>query len=305
MGNSHSDNKIPVIFLAGYGKSGTTLLDMVFNGHPKIFGAGGLGAYKTKDPRPMNRHIAKEDKPCTCGEMVSECPFWTKVFSKNQAKHGLGIFIRPLDFLLNRRDKYHHYDGSAINEPEYIKENEDIYSSIVKESGKPIVFDSSRIPHRVSFLSKSDKLDVILLHVVRNGAACIASDKRKRPNSFLRPMLGWIRANIEVELIRRRSPNVKYIFLKYEDFAHNPDQELKRICTELGLEYSPEMLKFRSHVSHNMSGNGHRNDPNASEKISYDPTWVDRISKAERALFNIGAGWLNYIYKKRSQRKAA
>ncbi len=291
--------KTSVIFLAGYGKSGTTLLDLIFNGHKEIFGAGGLGAYKTLDPRKMNRHIAQEDKPCTCGVMVSACPFWTKVFLPQQAKHGLGVFINPLSFLLNRK-KYVHHDGTPVEEAEYIKENEDIYLAISRHSGKPYIFDSSRIPHRISFLAKSSKLDVTILHVVRNGAACLASDRKKRPNGFLRPMLGWLRANIEVEIIRRRHPKLKYIFLRYEDFVENPPRELTRILGTLGLQFSPDMLQFRTHESHNFSGNAHRNDPGQSEEIKFDNSWKKRISKPEIFVFNILAGWLNIAYARRA-----
>jgi hypothetical protein len=296
------EKEITVIYLAGYGHSGTTLLDLVFNGHPRIFGAGGLASYRKLDRRRMNRDRAHLDKPCACGVMVSKCPFWNQVFDNVEAEHGLGVFINPIDLLLNR-ERYVYYNNQPVDIDDYVSRNERLYENIVRVSGKSIIFDSSRIPNRIALLVRSKKLRLVMLHVMRNGEACISSDKKKRPRTFFRPLLGWMRHNLAVEVLKARYSEVPYVFLRYEDFCENPERELERVLRVVGLTYDPEMMRFRSHESHNFSGHLHKQDKTLPEKIVVDTSWHRRIKPIEHALFLALGEWMNRMYARRARRQ--
>lgn len=295
-------NKITVIYLAGYGKSGTTLLDLVFNGHPEIIGVGGLGSYRTLDRRKMNRDKARLDKACACGKMVSKCPFWQKVFENIDVQHGLQTYMKLSDFFLNKA-RYVYYNDNLVDIADYVSCNELIYANIARVSSKQTIFDSSRNPFRIELLARSQNIRLVLLHVLRNGEACISSNKKKRPRSFFRPLLGWLKANIVIEFFRYRYPEIPYIFLRYEDFTKNPEKELERVLAIIGLKFDPEMMRFRSHESHNFSGNLHRLDKNLSEKIMSVIPWRKRITWYEHWLFFLLGGWLNWIYVRRAARQ--
>lgn len=294
-------NKPTVIYLAGYGRSGTTLIDMVFNGHPRIFGAGGLGTYRTKDRRRMHKNVARMDKPCNCGQMVSTCPFWSDIFQGLDVEHGLGVYANPLAFILGRA-AYAHHDGHPVDEPSYLALNEEIYRRIVRKTGKPVVFDATKIPFRAELLARSRGIDLHLLHVVRNGEACISSVKKQRPQQFFRPLAGWVKANLQVEAIRRRHPDLPYHFLRFEDFTSDPERELARVLGEMGIEFDQEMLRFRQHESHNFSGNAHRLDAKLPEKIRPVTGWEKRIKPHEHLLFAIAGRWMNAMYSRRDLR---
>ena len=301
---SEDGRKTTVIYLAGYGHSGTTLLDLIFNGHPDIVGVGSLGVYGTRDRRRRNRHkIFERVRQCCCGAAASDCPFWSQVLDGIDTSDGLEAYMSPLATLFNS-NRYTYFNGKPLDEVSYLRTMEEVYRRIDRVSDAKVVFDSSQVPFRIGILARSSCIRLVVLHVVRNGEACIASMKKKDGRSFFRTLLAWIRRNIEIEIVKRRHPEVPYIFVRYEDFVADPPAELSRVLRAVDLKYSPEMLRFRSHVSHNFSGNGHRLNSDLPERIEADKTWRSRIALHEHFLFTAIGGWLNWIYDRRSRRAA-
>ena len=68
-----SEMRNRVIYVAGYGRSGSTVVDIALGMHPEIFGAGEISA--------MCRHAWRENEFCACGERLSDCPVWGPVMS--------------------------------------------------------------------------------------------------------------------------------------------------------------------------------------------------------------------------------
>jgi len=65
------ENQMPkVIYIAGYGRSESTLLDCIFARKPRIFGSGELT--NIFDDR-------FHDRPCSCGESLKSCEVWSRV----------------------------------------------------------------------------------------------------------------------------------------------------------------------------------------------------------------------------------
>ena len=59
-----------ILYIAGIGRSGSTLLDAMLDSHPELFGAGEL------------THVFEEiahDARCSCGNSYSRCDFWQEV----------------------------------------------------------------------------------------------------------------------------------------------------------------------------------------------------------------------------------
>ena len=75
-----AETPLKVIFVAGAGRSGSTLLDRMLGSVPRVASVGEL------------RHIWKlglaEDEFCGCGEPFSACPFWARVV--REALPGVG-----------------------------------------------------------------------------------------------------------------------------------------------------------------------------------------------------------------------
>ena len=285
--------KIPVVYIIGSGHCGSTLLDLVLDSHSKIIGVGELYQY------PKQK---KEQKGliCTCGKKVIECNFWKQVFEDIEPKFNFKVFRSKKDFLLNKK-KFFELDKGPdrkINLKNYIELHEEIYNRILHISGEKVVVDSSKDPDRAELLLGSNKLSIILLHLVRDGRAVAWSYKKKYKRTVM-PINGgkrWFFKNIKTEIIKKRN-NVENIFVKYEDFCKNPEKILRRILKKLNLEFEPEMLNFRDKIHHQIEGNRLRFSK--SKKIRVDNSWKKEMPILDRLKFNFLFGWLNLIYKLR------
>src|SRR3954453_3027262 len=59
------------LFIAGSGRSGSTLVERILGGIPGTVNVGEL--------LDLPRRVAPRDERCGCGEVFSACPFWTAV----------------------------------------------------------------------------------------------------------------------------------------------------------------------------------------------------------------------------------
>jgi hypothetical protein len=64
-----------VLFIAGLTHSGTTLLDVLLSRHPNVVGLGEVRLVIG----PRSPKLYEEDRRCTCGSLMSGCPFWSVV----------------------------------------------------------------------------------------------------------------------------------------------------------------------------------------------------------------------------------
>jgi hypothetical protein len=62
---------LKVLYIAGVGRSGSTLLERVLGAMPGAVNGGELNAIFSR--------VAAQNQRCGCGEPFSECPFWTAV----------------------------------------------------------------------------------------------------------------------------------------------------------------------------------------------------------------------------------
>src|SRR3546814_13178933 len=60
--------------VAGYGRSGTTLLDIALGEQPAIMGAG--------EVTTLARHVWDRGEYCACGARVRDCPQWNAIVTR-------------------------------------------------------------------------------------------------------------------------------------------------------------------------------------------------------------------------------
>jgi hypothetical protein len=289
--------KIPVIFLASYGHSGSTLLDLMFARHSKIVSGGGLSGYNTYDIRKRFREKRNRiSRKCSCGAEVNSCPFFSKVMEGLDISHGLGIYPRSRLGWLAGKTSFSHWDGVPVDIDSFIALNETIYTRMQEATGKKFVFDSSREPYRLELLARSEKIEPILLHLVRGGLGCVSSMKKREPGA-LRPSVSWMLRNLEIESFKRRHSGLRNIFVHYDAFVQKPREVVSGVLDQLGLAFEPGMMRFRTGITHNCSGNAHKQDKSKPEVIVADSSWQERITNGDRLVFNVIAGWLDRRYR--------
>jgi len=270
-------NKVPVIALIGSSHCGSTLMNLIFDSHSQVAGVGKLAQHQSK--------LSDKKGVCGCGKRLEECGFWQKAFhSVDQSK--LERFSKKgIDFILKR--KYSHTD--------YTETTEKVYRNILAHTGKKVIFDSSKVPDRAEVLLQNSNLDIIFLHLVRDGRGVAYSNiKRGRaPFYFIKR---WAVNNIKVEIIKMRNRQVKTIFILYEDFATDPEKITKYILKEVGLSFEPGMLSFKD-KAHHLVGNYSLLFLRKDDKIKPNVEWKEKMPIKYKILFNILFGWLNIFYK--------
>lgn len=90
--------------------------------------------------------------------------------------------------------------------------------------------------------------DIQFIHVVRDGRDVVASlvDRAHSYPQFrsrLDPLAAARLWNEAIRTASRYNGRKRHLVLAYEDFAHDPESELRRVCDFLQYEYAPAMLK--------------------------------------------------------------
>lgn len=256
--------KIKLVLLIGSGRSGSTLIDQIVNMNSNIVGIGEISNWNTK--------VFKEY--CACGEIVKTCSFWSEVISK--------VGWRESDFKKYKKYQY-EFDApkrryvfkindhaNSLGFDDFLSKNNEIFSAISEVSGNSIIFDSSKSPQRAFNLSKSDLLDVKIIHLMRDPRGVVWSYKKSfkkneraglqkdmKATSLLKAIYSWLATNSRA-FSTVKSANVPTLSVMYEEFCINPDYEIQRIL-EFVLDEKPRQKINLSNSltteSHTIAGN--------------------------------------------------
>jgi len=283
------NKKIPIIMLVGEGHSGSTLLDLIMDSHSQVVGVGELSHY--------SKHF-NSGELCSCGKQIKDCEFWQKVFEGIDTSKLPLIYRKKLDFFLNKNEYFYYRDfEKKLDTEKYVHMIELVYKNILQVSGKKIVFDSSKNYDRAEALIKfNQNLDIILLHLVRDGRGVAYSNIKLGRNGY-EFMKKWMISNLKIELVKKRNKNIRNIFISYEDFVKNPERVLKYILNQFDLSFENKMLNFGNVIHHQPGGNFNLRIKAKTDEIKLDQKWKEKMSMKDKIIFNILFGWLNLFYK--------
>lgn len=245
----HPDRTL-LIFIAGLGHSGTTLLDLLLSSQPDITGLGETDVLIHPEKRDI--YLKKFRKnPCSCGKLPAECPVWSSF----------------RDYLLQNPN---HSFGS------YYRELIRITKQI---SGLNIISDSSK---RLSTLKKFytsleeigiDKTQFKVIHLikdVRSFTASMLRDQKMKYNVW-QSFRHWKSSNQQFEtfLIQNRIP---HIAIGYEELTLSTEFTMRKIIDFLDLDPSGITTELQAHNNHIAFGNKMR-FTTENDKIRYDYKW--------------------------------
>jgi hypothetical protein len=296
-----------VLYIAGYGRSGSTVLDVILGAHAKITSIG-EATYLLNDWLTSNRY-------CSCGELYSNCAFWKGLF------HGTHPPIETAR-LVRRMERWSFLPRLLLDlVPEgdkraYKEFQERFFSHIVSATGKPIVADSSKSAQgavgRLLALKRIAGHDVYVIHLVRNGFAAMESlllrgsnwslegytGNRKRPALWY--TMGWLHANLWSSLLGRTLGHERYLMIRYEDLMREPASVLRKVAAFAGFdprELIERVLRNDAfHVGHLVGGNRVRLQREIRLKRTSSESPGMKLKPFHRLTFALVAGWLNRLY---------
>jgi hypothetical protein len=282
----HTRSERPkLVYIMGYGFSGSTLLDHCLGSHSQAESVGELKAYD---------QWRQEDRQCTCGELMSACPHWQAVEAIYRDRLGKvpgnpfdafrpiaegSLRLRPIEMSPSQLEAWGaKYEG--------------LIRSVLEHSGRRVAIDSSKNPWRALALHRSGRFDLKVIYLVRRGEAVVYSGS-KRGHSALRQSVGWwLWSHRALDCARILGPE-RVALLKYETFAAQPEVELRRLCRFAAIEYESGMLEFKARVHHNVSGNRSMKMDSRNTEISLREEWRERMNRRQRLVFEMIGGRMN------------
>jgi hypothetical protein len=304
-----ADSRLTVVYIAGTGRSGSTLLDQLLGDY--------LGAFSCGELNNILKAINSAGEYCSCGKLAGQCGFWSEVvadwraavpeFSETEYTalqnrfERIRSLVTPWAGRTPARESFQRYSIYT----------QALFAAIARHSGASIIVDSTKGPARALSLSKIPEIDLHMLHLVRDVRGVVNSwlqscrlaqqqGTRGRVgfSDNVRPAVAWAIVNYFCERVQRRLPG-DGLLVRYEDYSANPESAVDEIASVLGMQSAMRDTGCNGgerHV-HQIAGNDMRLRP--VTHIATDQAWHVRIAPAmQKALYLLVSPWmLRYRYR--------
>jgi hypothetical protein len=273
-GDSAGTTSVKVLYILGWGRSGSTILDNVLGQVQGFFTAGEL--------HYLWDHLERK-RPCGCRRPISQCPVWSKVSrAVLNARQNPGLEPREIVRWQHQEMRLRHTlrlmvtGKGALAGPaplcSYSSVASSLYEEIARETGARVVIDSTKRPTDAALLRLLPSVDLYLVHLVRDPRAVAYSWQRHRQQidrptemdryGALASSINWLAWNLAAEGICRQNGRRKSLLLRYEDFVSRPADSVKQVIALVGEESAD--LSFLSSgtvhldANHSVAGNPRR-----------------------------------------------
>ena len=294
-----SKDPLKLIYVAGYGRSGTTLLDIAIGQQQGVFAAGEITA--------LPRHVWQHDEFCACRQTVSECEFWGPVVRRWQEGRGedamtkFGRLLAHTEYLFSPT----RFLSRLLPQAKFTSHAEQtaaLLEEVAEASGSQVIVDSSKLPGRAATMMEMPGVEIYLVHVVRDGRGVAWSmmkpysvsvedgiQKELKPKPLWYTAARWVVVNLATEILRLR------LRIRYEDFVADPEATVAKIMELVGRRYvqpahGGEVMK----PQHQVAGSRHRMQDEI--RIRKDVGWKVKMPRAKQRMFSILAAPLLWRY---------
>ncbi|WP_075109894.1 sulfotransferase [Halofilum ochraceum] len=236
--------KPDLIYVAGAGRSGSTLLDILIGHQEGYCSCGELR-------RLIPAYLAGE--LCSCGRRLNECPVWHRVVERwaadsNLDQEGIKRFARM-------ELEYTHPVGArawyAILGPMrswsyrwYLDNKRRLLEVLTSDLAGQVIVDSSKSPVNLIHTARALRGGVMVVHLVRHPWAVIESLSRGHdkahekgvqrdipPRSRVRTAVYWLIINWACQVCIRLS-RCESRRIRYEHLVDNPTDTIRKLCAD-------------------------------------------------------------------------
>lgn len=304
-----------MVFVGGYGRSGSTIIDVLLNRVPGVVAVGEF--------RHLFGRALGDNELCSCGQPFRSCEYWKAVLAEafpdgvdhervqRAVKNMNRVVMLPrLRFprLMTRQMR----EDATI----YSSAFSAAYLAVAKVSNAKVIVDSTKYPVHGWILKTIPLLALAVILLVRDPRAVAFSWQRRRLRpevhwearemprySTLRSGLAWNLSNSLTARLRRHVHG--YRVQRYEDFVDDPASELSAIASfVLGTPTTLPATLFESqpYVPHTIAGNPVRIG-SETVRVRRDDEWR-AMPLYKRLVINIVcfAGMRRYRYPLRIKR---
>ena len=288
---------VRVLYVAGSGRSGSTLLARLLDQVDGLFAAGEL--------RYVWQRGLIEDRYCGCGLRFSACPFWTKALDHAFGGRG-GVDPAAMSRAQRSTTRARHLPRTlaTVRPPaeaghlgDYKAAVAALYRAVLDTAAADVIVDSSKLPTYGHLLGSVPGIEVSVVHLVR--------DPRAAAHSWIRPKAQPDRGGDG--LMQRQGPaksallwdtwngaalrlfagHPRHLVLRYEDLVAAPRASVARVLELIDHPHPPAgFLDDRTvtlAAGHTVAGNPDRLSSGAT-KIRLDDEWRTALDRRHKAL---------------------
>jgi len=260
-----------IIYIAGYGRSGSTILDTLIANCPHHFGMGEVSNI-------FDDYIS--GKPCSCGALLSECEFWGRYF-KDVDVPRLAVEQRRCEgvlgpFFYRSSYAYKEFWKGIISDAE---ERGDVLADSSKISRKTAFrpLNLCRLGAQIVFVHVYKSPEMLLESLVKGSNKSLENgrDSAGLDHLFiLRSYLGALFSSI-MTLVFGKFFFGQYVRVSYTEIVGNPFGVLAKLGVNAGKYLDISSLD----VGHAVSGNRLRR---SMSRISLDQTKAEsKVSRGD------------------------
>lgn len=287
-----------VLYVAGSGRSGSTLLARILGEADGFFAAGEL--------RYVWQRGLVEDRLCGCGARFGDCPFWRRVVDHaglGQAAEATGAEVaaglreatrlRRLPRMAVHAGQPHRLVDGASGQLERVAR---LYAAVREVSGCRVVVDSSKLPTYGCLLRAVPGIDLRVVHLVRDPRAAAYSWARVKPQpdgtAFMQRQPA-LKSSLLWDVWNASAPRLTgsqaghYTLVRYEDLVARPREVVGQLVGLAGHPGdAPAFFGERTvalGASHTVAGNPDRLRTGAVE-IRADDEWRRRSTPWQMAV---------------------
>lgn len=286
---------VKVIYITGYGRSGSTLLDIALSQHPDVFGAGEVTA--------LTRHVWENGEFCACRSNVHECSVWRSVVDEWNCDSDPDV-IRSYRSAQQRSESIFSWARLVPKRVSrtrriYADQTARLFGALRSVAGRPVIVDSSKLPGRGFALAQNPSIELYVVHLVRDGRAVAWSmmqpfkrqvqsglQKELRPKWLIYTAIRWTIVNLAAQVLCWKLGARRSIRVRYESFVEDPVGTVGQVMRlvgekEVGAEHADSRVVS---PHHQVAGSRHR--MLHSLTIQANEQWRIKMARSKQILFS-------------------
>lgn len=284
---------VTVVYVAGYGRTGSTLLDLLLG---RVDGWFSVGEFR------QFWHARRDEWRCGCGEGVATCPTWSKVVAQLDGTRPEQVIADKRATVRVRRAPrlYFARQRGRDRRTERLRQALSAsYAAVADVTAAGVLVDSSKDPLYGLLLCGVPGVKVHVVHLVRDSRAVAWSWQREksRPevatagaklpvHSALHTALEWDLRNALAQLLSRRAAS--YTRVSYEQLVRAPAETVASIIGTVTPARDAAALAAAAltddgaeHVNHTVGGNPMRFGA-TTLAVRADDEWRHRLPARDR-----------------------
>lgn len=291
---SRQDVVVPVVFVAGAGRSGSSLF-------ADVLGVLGEGTVVGELRQIWTRGI-QENWYCGCGKRFSDCPEWQRIIGawKRRSNQSPATMAKLTAKLSSARYAprllLHAATGRWTEDERRLQQGlATLYQVLYEVTGNRCVVDASKTATYGLLLAGANGVRLRTVHLVRDPRAVAHSWTRRRVRMDAgtarsmktfgpsRSAAQWLFWNFLARLLRRASTD--FVTVRYEDFVRSPADAVTSALGAGDVEMSSDTTVHLP-TTHTVSGNPARMTRGIVD-LRPDDAWHSEMSLRRRWLVSI------------------